>query len=177
MRARNRPHMALISGFAPWGFGHYMSNYDNYEHARHTSYLLGPRRRFVCDRLRQRFRAFRRFSKPVVACGCVLVREAFCFMCQHRCLRICLGVFGFLVATSSYGSRGPSGNRHAAFASLPGRSLTLVRASQLRGVPRPLSFVLPKQQREGSKTSPDILREYVFPEGHADLREFHAKSR
>lgn len=114
------------------------------------------------------------FLKLVVACGCIFVREAFCFMCQHRCLRICLGVFGFLLATSSYGSKEASGCRffrrwvspgHAAFAVMPGRALTLVRAAQLRGVPRPLSFVLPKQQREGSKTSPDIFRNYVFPEG------------
>lgn len=170
--ASQKPPPYVISGFAPWGFGHYMT----IEIGAILRMPAIPSRIFYGQGS----------DLCATACGFALVRGALCFMCQHRCLRICFGVFGFLLATSSYSSKGPSGGRffrrwaspgHAAFASMPGRSLTLVHASQLRGVPRPLSFVLPKQQREGSKTSPDVLREYVFPERRADLREFHPKSR
>ena len=70
--ASQKPPPYVISGFAPWGFGHSMT----IEIGAIMRMPAIPSRIFYGQGSDLWFR--------------VLVRGALCFMCQHRCLRICV---------------------------------------------------------------------------------------
>ena len=82
--------------------------------------------------------------------------------CSHR---VCVGILGALLATSSPRLHCGWNARYAAIhsAAFAQPLVTLEQAAGLRRVPRPLSFLLTKQQRE--MTSMGFLHHYVLPEG------------